>query len=214
MQLIYRLTSPSGRAYIGQTKDLKTRMAHYRYMKCKKQRLLYRSLLKYGFQNHVLEVIHRFPETVSQNIIDNFERYVIQMHKYMTPEGLLNLTDGGRGTSGVVGYRHSDETRAKISAALKGKGHPHTEESKRKIGAANKGNKRPDLAARGRSRLGKPGRPHSKETKAKIRAWNIGRVFSETTRARMSKAAKERKLREGQERRYSDVFEVSEAKLV
>lgn len=103
MQLIYRLTSPSGKVYIGQTKRLSGRLSSYRTLKCRNQTLLYNSLRKYGFEQHTFYIVHRFPHVVSQEIVDNYERYVIQVHRFTVPEGLLNLTDGGRGNAGRAG---------------------------------------------------------------------------------------------------------------
>lgn len=105
MQLIYRLTSPSGRAYIGQTKRLSARLSSYRTLKCRQQPLLFRSLEKYGFDQHVFCVIHAFPETVDQKIVDDYEIYVIQMHRYICPAGLLNLSNGGGGNAHRGGQR-------------------------------------------------------------------------------------------------------------
>jgi predicted GIY-YIG superfamily endonuclease len=34
---IYKITSPSGRIYIGKTTNLKERLKHYKYLKCKTQ---------------------------------------------------------------------------------------------------------------------------------------------------------------------------------
>lgn len=119
MQLIYRLQSPSGNVYIGQTKHLNKRMSSYRNLKCKAQKALYRSLLKYGFDNHELYIVHRFPETVSQAIIDAYEVYVIKMHKIMGLQ-LLNITDGGRGFAGL---KPSKKNREAIIASTQGEKH-------------------------------------------------------------------------------------------
>jgi group I intron endonuclease len=119
MQLIYRLTSPSGKVYIGQTKHLSERMSSYRNLKCKPQLKLYRSLLKYGFDNHELYIVHRFPETVKQEIIDAYEVYVIKMHKMMGLQ-LLNITDGGRGFAGL---KPSENNRKAILASTQGQKH-------------------------------------------------------------------------------------------
>ena len=67
----------------------------------------------------------------------------------------------------MKGRLHTEEAKAKISAATKGDKHPlfgktHTEETRAKMAAANKGNK---------NRLGKS---HTEETKAKMREANLG----------------------------------------
>jgi group I intron endonuclease len=67
-----------------------------------------------------------------------------------------------------LGFHHSAETRAKISAALKGKPSPG-------------GN-------------GRTGTKHTPETKAKLRATNIGKKHTPETKAKMSAAQKGRKL--------------------
>jgi hypothetical protein len=55
---IYKITSPSGRVYIGQSKDIQKRWGkHYKKLRCKKQTVLYRSFLKYGVENHIFEII-------------------------------------------------------------------------------------------------------------------------------------------------------------
>ena len=54
---IYKITSPSGKVYIGETGDLKKREYQYRTLQCKSQRFLYHSLKKYGWENHTFEVI-------------------------------------------------------------------------------------------------------------------------------------------------------------
>jgi len=125
---------------------------------------------------------------------------------------LRNLTDGGEGISG---YRHAEETKAKIrasnkrsgrvphnkgktcgplstetkakiSAALKGrtiseehrenmrtakKGFKHSEEARAKISAATKGVKRSPLSDEHKAKLSAAGRgrTHSEETKQKMR---------------------------------------------
>ena len=74
---------------------------------------------------------------------------------------LANLTDGGEG---MLGYKQSDEAKAKLSALKKGKpspnkGVPMTEEQKLKISIANKG------------KYGnRNGAKHTDEAKAKMKA--------------------------------------------
>jgi group I intron endonuclease len=55
---IYKITSPSGRIYIGESKDIIRRWSEYMSLQCcKGQRKLYRSFMKYGVQNHKFEKI-------------------------------------------------------------------------------------------------------------------------------------------------------------
>jgi len=54
---IYKITSPSGKIYIGQTMDVGKRKKSYEKLKCKGQPKLYNSLVKYGFSEHIFEII-------------------------------------------------------------------------------------------------------------------------------------------------------------
>lgn len=54
---IYKITSPSGRIYIGQSEDINRRFHQYKKLNCKKQWLLYKSFVKYGVDNHIFEII-------------------------------------------------------------------------------------------------------------------------------------------------------------
>ena len=127
---------------------------------------------------------------------------------------LRNLTDGGDGTSGAV---HSPETRAKLSAASKGrklsaearakvsaaasnpspetrakmsaalKGRKHSPEHRAKISAAVR-NQSPETRAKRSAAL--KGRPLSPEHRAKLSAAASKRKFSPETRAKLSAAGK------------------------
>ena len=54
---IYKITSPSGRIYIGQAKNLRKRLNSYKGLHCKGQTKLYNSLKKYGWENHQFDII-------------------------------------------------------------------------------------------------------------------------------------------------------------
>jgi hypothetical protein len=73
------------------------------------------------------------------------------------------------------GYHHSEETKKKISEALKGR--IFTMEHKRKIGEANKGKKY----------------PHSEITKLKMSQAHIGKRLSEEWKKKISKALEGKK---------------------
>lgn len=73
-------------------------------------------------------------------------------------------------------YKHSEETRKKISKSLRGK--IVSDEHKKHLSLALKGNKNC------------LGRKHSEETKKKIRQSNLGHKISEETRKKMGEAKK------------------------
>lgn len=55
---IYKITSPNGRIYIGQSNNIERRFKEYENLNnCKKQLKLFRSFLKYGVINHIFEFI-------------------------------------------------------------------------------------------------------------------------------------------------------------
>jgi group I intron endonuclease len=54
---IYKITSPTGRIYIGSSKDIQKRWWSYFSKNCKDQPKLYNSLCKYGVEKHTFEII-------------------------------------------------------------------------------------------------------------------------------------------------------------
>lgn len=70
---IYKITSPTARVYIGQSKNIKNRWKTYRKLNtsCKKQTALYHSFLKHGVDKHTFEVI----EECDFNSLNTRERY-------------------------------------------------------------------------------------------------------------------------------------------
>jgi group I intron endonuclease len=108
---IYKITSPSGKIYIGKTKNLFQRFGKYKSLHCVKQNKLYNSFLKYGFGNHVVEIIELSNDL--QNLNEKEIFYIKEYKSYNTSHG-LNLTEGGDG----VRKKHSIETKKKISDSL------------------------------------------------------------------------------------------------
>ncbi len=87
--VIYQIKSPSGKIYIGQTVNLYIREIHYRKLHCYKQRKIYNSLLKYGFDSHEFNVL----ETCERSLLNEREKYWINF--YNSVENGMNLTYGG-----------------------------------------------------------------------------------------------------------------------
>jgi len=100
---------------------------------------------------------------------------------------LHNKTNGGDGVSGAV---VSDETRRKMSEALKGK--PRSKEIRRKISESHKGKTHSEESRRNMSESQK-GKTFSEETKRKLSESQKGKNHSEETRRKMSEARKGKK---------------------
>jgi group I intron endonuclease len=56
--VIYKLTSPSGKVYIGQTSDLNKRFSTYRNLNIKRQPKLIHSIKKYGWESFKVELLY------------------------------------------------------------------------------------------------------------------------------------------------------------
>lgn len=104
---IYKITSPVGKIYIGQTTDWINRQRQYKCVSCKNQVKLYRSLLKYGAENHVFELIHE----CNKDNLNEMETYYGELFNSRDFKTGLNIRHfGSRGN-------HSDETK-KIQSAI------------------------------------------------------------------------------------------------
>jgi len=91
------------------------------------------------------------------------------------------------------GYKHTDEAKAKISAALKG--HTVSDEVKEKIRIAKTGSKASEEAKlnMSKSRLGNLNQknfPRDEEYRKKMSKSSTGKIISEATKSKMSKSAK------------------------
>jgi len=114
---IYKITSPSDKIYIGQSWDLKKRFRKYKNLKCERQPKIFNSLVKYGFDNHTIEIICEFNcDDVTQDILDQKEIFYINEYKKNGFE-MMNLASGG--SKG----KHSEETKEKLRK-IKGTLHP------------------------------------------------------------------------------------------
>jgi group I intron endonuclease len=129
--VIYKITNPNSKIYIGCTIDFKRRLSEYRRLSMAGQIKLYNSLVKYGFDSHVFKII----EECGDDTLHEREIYWIK-HFNCIKEG-LNIRLGNR-TGALM-----NSTKQKISEALKGrkntwfnpnpKGHEYTEEQKQKM---------------------------------------------------------------------------------
>ena len=127
---LYRLTSPSGRVYIGIAKNTRKRwQEHVQSARNGSRCVLHSAIRKYGFDNFKKEVL----VTSTFAYVKDLEVKAIAAYGTMAPVG-YNLTAGGDGTNG---YAHTGETKQRVSAAQKGR--TFTEEHKRRLSEARKG---------------------------------------------------------------------------
>jgi group I intron endonuclease len=114
---IYKITSPSGRVYIGESKDIFKRVYYYKILSCKSQNKLYSSLKKHGWDSHIFEIIEEceFEELLCR------ERYWQDFYDVLN-EGLnCKLTECGQ-----IKQVHSEDTLQKLripKPQLRGENH-------------------------------------------------------------------------------------------
>lgn len=152
---IYKILSPTGKVYIGQSLDIKKRWRAHVYNVGRSK--LLNSLRKHGNSNHVFSIVHELPKDVTQDVLNIYEQIYIDAYRDLGID-LLNLREGGsRGT-------HSLETRKIISE--KGMGRRLSEKHKAAISLLHKGHKY------------NLGRKQTEEHKQKIRLKQKGRVHT------------------------------------
>lgn len=210
--VVYLITdNTNGKQYVGQTiYTAEQRFARHCMPSSFRCRLLSRAIKAHGAENFTVSVLE---EVDSREALDERECYWIEQLNTMSPNG-YNLVPGGTGKGEI-----SEETRARMSAARKGKcvgkdnpfyGKKHTEESKRKMRENHRdihGEKNPN-----RGRVFTPeqrkaisdrmsgenhpcwGKHLSPETRAKISAANRGKRLSEESIRKMAETKRGRKL--------------------
>lgn len=131
MGIIYKITNPNDRIYVGKTVNFKRRMADYRRSNIGGSSIIIRSIKKYGWVAHKFEII----EEVENEKLNEREIFWIKELKSCAFDGEdnLNLTYGGDGPS----WLHDKGRRDKQANRFTGAGNPfygrhHTDEFKKK----------------------------------------------------------------------------------
>lgn len=144
---IYKITNPSGKVYIGQSRNIKSRLNRYKNLHCEGQLKIYRSIKKYGWENHNFEIL----EECQFEMLNIRERYYQDLYNSFIKGLNCNLTE-----TDILPRVISEETRLKmkesqknviktkernkkISDSLTGK--PLSEEHKLSISKSHKGKK-------------------------------------------------------------------------
>lgn len=193
---IYKLTSPSGKCYIGQSWKIKSRLSVYLHLGVGilRQTKLYNALKKYEPKNFRFEIIDLCETQIE---MDNKEIFYIEL--YDSINSGYNIREGGsRGklsaetkeklSKAHTGGRHSVESKEKMSKSQTGR--KHSKETKDKIGKTHKNKIISDEI---REKIGNNslGRHHSNETKEKLRIATKTRILSAEMRQKISKKIRE-----------------------
>jgi len=143
--VIYKITSPSGKVYIGRTKDFKQRLIDHKHnaLRNKRDNSLYRAINKYGWENMEKEVILEVKESEShlheRLMIERYDSVRKGYNDTYNTVGSGDVWEGRRDTddfetfkkkmseitsgenNGMFGRTHSEETRAKMKAKAAGR---------------------------------------------------------------------------------------------
>lgn len=111
---VYKLKSPSGKIYIGQSNNIDRRLIEHKYNGTKKTTKLYSSIKKYGIKKHRLEIL--FLSDV-QGERDQMEMFFISYFNAIK-NGLNHMiTDSPVG--GFTGKKHTKEVVDGIKKRMK-----------------------------------------------------------------------------------------------
>jgi group I intron endonuclease len=168
---IYRISNrENGKFYVGSAVNLEKRFyLHRNQLDLGKHR---NSHLQRAWDKHGADA---FDFTVLQYVEDKTQLVAIEQNWIDT----LRATELGYNICKVansrLGVKASDETKARMSAAMAGK--THTEETRKKMSAAKAGVPKPPRSAEHREKLGAVhrGKIVSEETRAKLRAARAAR---------------------------------------
>ena len=125
---IYKISSPTNKIYIGQSKNIiSNRLNHYINSNCSNQIKLYNSIKKYGWEQHIFEII----EECSLDQLNEREIYWGLFYNTLDPKIGLNLKLGNE--RGIF----SEETKDKMSKSSLGK--PKSQKHKENISKSRLG---------------------------------------------------------------------------
>lgn len=200
MGYVYKITNTvNNKAYIGISIHAPEKGRIRDHLSGYGNRLIARAIKKYGKDAFTYK-------TLEANVFDEFlpdlEVAYIEKFNTIAPHG-YNLNSGGDHKI------PSEETRQKMSEALKGENHPlygkrHSEATRRKMSEAKKGKK---LSAEHIHKMSESqkGKSHSAETRRKLSEINIGKKHSTEARRKISEANKGKKRSVEQRRKMSEV---------
>lgn len=152
---IYKITSPTGKIYIGSSINIEKRVKYYKSLDCKGQKRLFASLKKYGFDNHSFEIIEECSveelhykenmygmgfEVLGVNGLNSMLPNFDSNFKHVSEETKLRMRNSKIGSKNTFfNKKHSEAAREKIRIAQTGR--KHTLEHRMKVSLNNAKNK-------------------------------------------------------------------------
>lgn len=187
MTAIYKITSPEGHVYVGQTRCFIKRYSQHK-SKHGTQSYLHKSFRKHGFESHKFEIIHELPKDTTQDVLDNYECFCIEQYKEC---GIVMLNSREGGKNGKPSKEHIGQ----MVATRKRLGNYIPTESQRLArsirlkGVYPKGITREHVLKGAKKRIGTK---LSEGVKAKISESQKGRQHSDETKQSLSDSAYKR----------------------
>ena len=185
MYTVYKHTTPSGKVYIGITKQ-KPEQRWENGNGYKDNEHFYRAIRKYGWKNIEHEIV--------QNGLTKQQACDLEIEliaKYDSTDQCNGYNHSIGGECSALGVHPSVETRRKLSESMKGANHPNygrhlSGETRRKISESHKGKTSPQKGVR----LSQETRRKMSEAKKGINHPNYGKHPSAETRRKMSQSHK------------------------
>jgi len=173
---IYKITSPSSKVYVGQSRNIEKRFRDYKYYKGNGQNRLFASFNKYGVTEHLFEVL----EECELSMLNIRERYWQEQFDVLSESGLNCLYVETEHCPTILSKTTlfnmkkaqqnrkpmTDEQKKKISESWKNR--TVSDETKLKISSSLK-NKKKSLSHVEKMKSAKKGFKHTEESKKKMR---------------------------------------------
>lgn len=173
--VIYKITNPNGRVYVGQTLNWSRRLKEYKLLyKSKEQTGLHNSFKKYGVDSHKFEILE---ELHDEGLLNERERFYQEKYNVLGENGLNCRYVSSDDKTG----RWSEESKRKLSESMKGK--KKTEKHRKSIGLSKKG--KPNSKLKGRTSP-KKGTPLTEEHKLRISESKSGYKHTQVTKDKIS----------------------------